>query len=146
MHTVRSQRADQYLFAPGLPPPCFTHRTFDPDEADYFYVPVYYTCLMYPIYSTADHPWYPGPLSEWATLPSTHVHLLSVSPPGTVRTLFSVNAMWRGCRIGFDIQPLQRKITVNRLRSPPLRESPPPSRPSAPQGQTIHSEHLPLLE
>ena len=40
-------------------------RTFDPDLADYFYVPVYYTCMMYPIYSAADHPWFaPGPLSE----------------------------------------------------------------------------------
>ncbi|GAX80495.1 hypothetical protein CEUSTIGMA_g7933.t1 [Chlamydomonas eustigma] len=38
------------------------HRTFDPEKADYFYVPVYYTCLIHPIYSQADMPWYPGPL------------------------------------------------------------------------------------
>ena len=48
-----------------LPAPrCRLVRTFDPDLADYFYVPVYYTCMMYPIYSAADHPWFAGPLSE----------------------------------------------------------------------------------
>ncbi|KAK9858865.1 hypothetical protein WJX84_008379 [Apatococcus fuscideae] len=36
------------------------HRTLDPDEADFFYVPVYTSCFMWPIYGWADAPWF-GP-------------------------------------------------------------------------------------
>ncbi len=37
------------------------HRTFDPEEADFFYVPQYSTCLIYPILGWADYPWFPVP-------------------------------------------------------------------------------------
>ncbi|KAG1665161.1 hypothetical protein FOA52_005542 [Chlamydomonas sp. UWO 241] len=37
------------------------HRTFDPDEADFFYVPVDSSCFMYPVFAYADFPWYHGP-------------------------------------------------------------------------------------
>lgn len=37
------------------------HRTFDPDEADFFYVPQYSTCYIYPIHNWADYPWFPVP-------------------------------------------------------------------------------------
>ncbi|GAX76857.1 hypothetical protein CEUSTIGMA_g4303.t1 [Chlamydomonas eustigma] len=37
------------------------HRTFDPEEADYFYVPLYVTCYFWPIIGWADHPWWYGP-------------------------------------------------------------------------------------
>ncbi|KAG2501891.1 hypothetical protein HYH03_000389 [Edaphochlamys debaryana] len=37
------------------------HRTFDPEEADFFYVPVYVTCYFWPIMGYADHPWYHSP-------------------------------------------------------------------------------------
>ncbi len=37
------------------------HRTFDPKEADFFYVPHQGSCLPFPIGSWADHPWFPGP-------------------------------------------------------------------------------------
>jgi hypothetical protein len=37
------------------------HRTFDPEEADFFYVPVYMACLIYPVTGYADFPWFPGP-------------------------------------------------------------------------------------
>lgn len=37
------------------------HRTFDPEEADFFYVPHQASCLPFPIGSWADHPWFPGP-------------------------------------------------------------------------------------
>jgi hypothetical protein len=40
------------------------HRTFDPDEADFFYVPAYMNCLIFPITGMTDFPWYPGPVSE----------------------------------------------------------------------------------
>ena len=33
------------------------HRTLDPEEADYFYMPVYTSCFMHPIYGYVDHPW-----------------------------------------------------------------------------------------
>ena len=36
------------------------HRTFDPDKADFFYVPVYISCLMYPIWGFSDTFWYSG--------------------------------------------------------------------------------------
>eukprot|EP00884_Botryococcus_braunii_P005998 jgi/Botrbrau1/1539/Bobra.0107s0027.1 len=34
------------------------HRTLDPEEADFFYVPVYTSCFSSPIFGWADHPWY----------------------------------------------------------------------------------------
>ena len=42
------------------------HRTFDPEEADFFYVPTYVTCLMHPVQGWVDFPWYYGPLRECA--------------------------------------------------------------------------------
>ena len=36
-------------------------RTFDPEEADYFYVPQYSTCFIYPIHGWADYPWFAPP-------------------------------------------------------------------------------------
>eukprot|EP00884_Botryococcus_braunii_P011152 jgi/Botrbrau1/20037/Bobra.200_1s0042.1 len=37
------------------------HRTLDPDEADFFYVPLYTTCFIYPVFGWADYPWFYGP-------------------------------------------------------------------------------------
>jgi hypothetical protein len=37
------------------------HRTFDMEEADYFYVPAYTSCFLWPVYGWADHPWWWGP-------------------------------------------------------------------------------------
>ncbi|KAG2450529.1 hypothetical protein HYH02_005030 [Chlamydomonas schloesseri] len=34
------------------------HRTFDPEEADYFYVPFYGACMIYPVAGWADYPWF----------------------------------------------------------------------------------------
>ncbi|GFR45050.1 hypothetical protein Agub_g6421 [Astrephomene gubernaculifera] len=39
------------------------HRTFDPEEADFFYVPVYYGCFMWPINGWADMPFWGAPTS-----------------------------------------------------------------------------------
>ena len=36
------------------------HRTFDPEEADFFYVPVYVNTLTWPVFAWADGPWYGG--------------------------------------------------------------------------------------
>ncbi|KAG2431441.1 hypothetical protein HXX76_009456 [Chlamydomonas incerta] len=36
------------------------HRTFDPEEADFFYVPHQATCLPFPIGRWADFPWFGG--------------------------------------------------------------------------------------
>ena len=33
------------------------HRTLDPLEADFFYVPVYASCFAWPIFGWADTPW-----------------------------------------------------------------------------------------
>ncbi|KAG1678607.1 hypothetical protein FOA52_012614 [Chlamydomonas sp. UWO 241] len=38
------------------------HRTFDPEEADYFYVPLYVTCYFWPVMGWADHPWWHAPI------------------------------------------------------------------------------------
>ncbi|KAG2494841.1 hypothetical protein HYH03_007081 [Edaphochlamys debaryana] len=37
------------------------YRTFDPEEADYFYVPYQGSCMPYPIGEWADFPWFRGP-------------------------------------------------------------------------------------
>ncbi|KXZ53467.1 hypothetical protein GPECTOR_7g917 [Gonium pectorale] len=37
------------------------HRTFDPEEADFFYVPHSASCLPFPIGNWADYPWFKGP-------------------------------------------------------------------------------------
>ncbi|KAL6758481.1 exostosin-like glycosyltransferase [Haematococcus lacustris] len=37
------------------------HRTFDPEEADYFYMPIYSSCFIYPIHCWADGPWWHSP-------------------------------------------------------------------------------------
>jgi hypothetical protein len=34
------------------------HRTLDPSEADYFYVPVYAACYAWPVHGFADAPFY----------------------------------------------------------------------------------------
>ena len=40
------------------------HRTLDPEEADFFYVPVYTSCFMHPVHGWADAPWFYGPGGE----------------------------------------------------------------------------------
>ncbi|KAG2501893.1 hypothetical protein HYH03_000391 [Edaphochlamys debaryana] len=40
------------------------HRTFDPEEADFFYVPFYVTCYFWPIMGWVDHPWWHAPNVE----------------------------------------------------------------------------------
>jgi hypothetical protein len=43
-----------------------TCRTFDPEEADYFYVPQYSVCYIFPIRGWADFPWFSVPeAGEW---------------------------------------------------------------------------------
>ena len=37
------------------------HHTLDPEQADYFYVPVYTSCFIHPVWGFVDHPWYYGP-------------------------------------------------------------------------------------
>ncbi|KAK9805311.1 hypothetical protein WJX73_000673 [Symbiochloris irregularis] len=37
------------------------HRTLDPEQADFFYVPVYTSCFMHPIFMWADAPFWYGP-------------------------------------------------------------------------------------
>eukprot|EP00798_Chlamydomonas_sp_ICE-L_P025771 gene25771-11436_t len=38
-----------------------SHRTLDPEEADFFYVPAYFTCYMWPVLGWADFPWWYAP-------------------------------------------------------------------------------------
>ncbi|CAK0774152.1 hypothetical protein CVIRNUC_004140 [Coccomyxa viridis] len=37
------------------------HHTLDPEQADFFYVPVYTSCFIHPVWGYVDHPWYYGP-------------------------------------------------------------------------------------
>lgn len=37
------------------------HRTLDPEEADFFYMPMYTACLQFPIAGFLDHPWFHTP-------------------------------------------------------------------------------------
>ncbi|GFR42914.1 hypothetical protein Agub_g3913, partial [Astrephomene gubernaculifera] len=40
------------------------HRTFDPEEADFFFVPVQLTCYLWPVLGWADHPWFGMPAAH----------------------------------------------------------------------------------
>ena len=40
------------------------HRTLDPEEADYFYAPVYASCYIFPVLGWADFPWFHDPSGE----------------------------------------------------------------------------------
>ena len=53
---------------PLLPAPPL--RTFDPEEADFFYVPIYSSCFAHPIYMFHDFPWWYAPSGELARAPS----------------------------------------------------------------------------
>ena len=44
------------------------HRVLDPDQADFFYVPVYTSCFMHPIMGWADFPWFYAPDGELDTV------------------------------------------------------------------------------
>lgn len=33
------------------------HRTLGPEEADLFYMPVYTSCFLHPVWGYVDHPW-----------------------------------------------------------------------------------------
>ncbi|KAK9909083.1 hypothetical protein WJX75_006916 [Coccomyxa subellipsoidea] len=37
------------------------HRTLDPEAADFFYVPVYTSCFIHPVYGWSDTPWFHNP-------------------------------------------------------------------------------------
>ncbi|KAL6749482.1 exostosin-like glycosyltransferase [Haematococcus lacustris] len=37
------------------------YRTFDPEQADFFYVPLFISCWLLPVWSIADYPWWHGP-------------------------------------------------------------------------------------
>lgn len=45
------------------------HRTLDPEEADFFFVPVYTSCYMYPIHGYNDSPYFHG----WLNIRRVHV-------------------------------------------------------------------------
>ena len=45
-------------------------RTFDPEEADFFYVPIYSSCFAHPVYGYQDFPWWYAPGGEHQ--PETH--------------------------------------------------------------------------
>lgn len=40
------------------------HRTFDPEEADFFYVPAYSSCYPFPVMGWADFPWFHDPRAD----------------------------------------------------------------------------------
>ncbi|PSC76174.1 exostosin-like glycosyltransferase [Micractinium conductrix] len=62
---------DQYLYnpEPGLHEMLLQseHRTLDPEEADYFYIPVYTSCLIFPILGANDFPFIHGGPAAWRT-------------------------------------------------------------------------------
>jgi hypothetical protein len=43
------------------------HRTLDPEEADYFYLPVYVACFINPILGSNDFPYFHGGPVAWRT-------------------------------------------------------------------------------
>ncbi|GAX85342.1 hypothetical protein CEUSTIGMA_g12759.t1 [Chlamydomonas eustigma] len=51
------------------------HRTFDPEEADFFYVPQYSACMIYPIHGWADYPWFPVPGAGIRVMHASHMIL-----------------------------------------------------------------------
>ncbi|MEW5317214.1 MAG: hypothetical protein WDW38_008534 [Sanguina aurantia] len=62
------------------------HRTFDPEEADFFYVPHMATCHAFPINGWADWPWFHLPGGGcWEMLRSQELHSASLpqTAPGS---------------------------------------------------------------
>lgn len=57
--------------------PC---RTFDPEEADFFYVPAYTSCYPFPIMGWADFPWF-GPPGSGLRVNHAAMLLVEVSSP-----------------------------------------------------------------
>eukprot|EP00798_Chlamydomonas_sp_ICE-L_P016188 gene16188-22350_t len=49
-----------------------SHRTFDPQEADFYYVPAYTACLIHPVIGFADFPWFQAP-GKWRGAPDNRV-------------------------------------------------------------------------
>ena len=47
-----------------LPCPCPRCRTLNPEEADFFYVPTYQGCLMFPVIGWADMPYWNAPFDN----------------------------------------------------------------------------------
>ena len=48
--------------------PCWpgdSRRTFDPEAADFFYVPTYTSCFAFPVYGFTDTPWWGAPMGGW---------------------------------------------------------------------------------
>ncbi|KAG2493455.1 hypothetical protein HYH03_008272 [Edaphochlamys debaryana] len=63
---------EQYLHESLLLSP---HRTFDPEEADFFYVPVYYSCWTWPVNGEADVPYWGAPTSQHRYSNGAHMWL-----------------------------------------------------------------------
>ena len=49
------------------------HRTLDPEQADFFYVPVYTSCFFHPVLGWADYPYWYGNGGGCPQTPSAHV-------------------------------------------------------------------------
>ncbi|KAL4419203.1 hypothetical protein ABPG77_000597 [Micractinium sp. CCAP 211/92] len=49
------------------------HRTLDPEEADYFYLPVYTTCFIFPVLGANDFPYFHGGPVAWRTHAATNM-------------------------------------------------------------------------
>ncbi|KAG2437024.1 hypothetical protein HYH02_011455 [Chlamydomonas schloesseri] len=51
------------------------HRTYDPEEADFFFVPVQLTCYLWPVLGWADHPWFGMPAAHARAQQGTYMYL-----------------------------------------------------------------------
>ena len=65
------------------------HRTLDPDQADFFYVPVYTSCFFHPVLAWADFPFWYGNGGE--AFP--HHPALAAMPLGSALSI----ASWSSC-------------------------------------------------
>ena len=70
------------------------HRTLDPEEADFFYVPVYTSCFIHPVYAWADMPFFYGPEGEALTV-ACIPHMCVF--PGIARSYAVLCAGWLCC-------------------------------------------------
>lgn len=81
-------------------------RTFDPEAADFFYVPVYGTCMIFPVHCYADGPWFHVPSGErrgglgWGGRATG-----SAQPFACLRTMVALLGTALRCAIGRPLTP-----------------------------------------
>ncbi len=75
------------------------HRTLDPALADFFYVPVYTSCFLWPVHGWADAPWF-GPSGKPDGGPGGDIPPLIMSTLSTHCRYHEATGRWHAAASG----------------------------------------------